>query len=302
MNLVKASLLSFLLMPIVFDSAKAKSSLSDLDTLTTEQERYEKLDELTGTFATQGSSSKMCQGVDLDRLLSDSQDSSYRIRNLAIILLSHCKDSPDADLIASRLIERIESPEERSQVRDTAIQALGGMGEFSLAVKKILLEYAANSKGAIRRENATLALASFAVVDNDILNAVEQLLNAERASSRVVALQCYRALAKPLLEKPEVTNSILERLYTKLPNKKVGFNQTSAYLFVDLIPSSYTAVPTLIKMLEHSPFSRKAVAHTLARIGAPAKSALPMLRRTMFESTGFEQKTLANAIKTLEEQ
>lgn len=117
----------------------------------------------------------------------------------------------------------------------------------------------------------------------------------------MVALQCYRSLAQALLEKPEIANSILERLYTKLPNQKVDFNQTAAYLIVDLIPHSNSAVPILINMLEKSPYSRKAAAHALANIGAPAKSALPTLRRVMSESAGFEQKTLAQAIKTLEE-
>ncbi len=299
MILVKTGL-ALCLSVALCSSVLAKNSLTDFVSLT-EQQRYQALDELIHDgFSDAENATKECQS-NHQALLSASHDASYRVRNLVIILLSRCKEAPKAELIANRFLELIKSPDERSEVRDTILEALGGMGPLTEPIKTLLLDYAANSKGAIRRETATLALASFNVVDDDILDAINKLLNAERASSRVVALQSYRALTKPLLENPEKAKVILNNLYAKLPNQKIDFNQTAAYLIAELVPHSNDAIAILIEMIENSPFSRKSAAHALVAIGAPAKSVLPKMRLVLAQSTGFEKTALAQAVKALEE-
>lgn len=300
MKLDKAGLVSLFFGMALCGPVLAKNALTSFSSLT-EQERYQTLDELLhDDFLATENATKECQ-INEQALLSASHDASYRVRNLVIILLSRCKKMPNAGFIANRFLGLIKSPDERSEVRDTILQALGGMGELTKPIKQLLLDYAANSKGAIRRETATLALASFNVVDDDILDAIDDLLNAKRASSRVVALQSYRALTKPLLENPEKAKAVLKNLYAKLPNPKVDFNQTAAYLIAELVPYSNGAVPVLVEMLENSPFSRKSAAHALVAIGAPAKSVLPNMKLVLAQSTGFEKTALAQAVKALEE-
>lgn len=291
--------LALILSVALCSSVLAKNSLTDFASLT-EQERYNVLDQLRHEeFLAAQNASNECNNHQ-QVLLSASHDASYRVRNLVIILLSRCKEAPNAELIANRFLELIKSPDERSEVRDTILEALGGMGPLTAPIKTLLLDYAANSKGAIRRETATLALASFNIVDDDILDAINKLLNAKRPSSRVVALQSYRALAKPLLENPEKAKVVLQNLYTKLPNSKIDFNQTAAYLIAELVPHSNDAIRVLIDMLENSPFARKSAVYALVAIGVPAKVALPNMKRVLTKSTGFEKQSLEQAVKALE--
>jgi len=80
----------------------------------------------------------------------------------------------------------------------------------------------------------------------------------------------------------------------------VDFDQTAVYLIAQLNPHSNRLIPKLIGMLDSSPYSRKEIAHTLVKIGRPAKQAIPALKKTILESQGFERRTLEQALSTLE--
>jgi len=260
----------------------------------TEQQRFELLSQLTHK------PTEECEGQYLRNLLTASRDDSYRVRNYSVILLSYCASSSQANEIAKRLSDMIKTPNERFEVRDTAISAMGGMGVLTPEIKTLLLDYAANSKGHIRREDATLSLAKFSVIDEEILSAIDVLFNSDFRTSHVVALQCYRLLTDQINEKPELADKIVSNLDARLPSGRVNFDQTAVYLIAELSPHSNRLIPKLISMLNSSPYSRKAIAQTLVQIGQLAKQAIPALKQAMMESQGFERKTLEQALRTLE--
>jgi len=285
---------NILLIPLLFVSALAMANVPKGFNQLTEQQRFELLAQLIHKRTEE------CEGQYLQDLLSASKDDSYRVRNYSVILLSYCASSSQANDIAKRLSDIIKNPNERFEVRDTAISAIGGMGELTPAIKTMLLDYAANSSGHIRREDATLSLVKFSVIDQEVLRAIDVLFNSNFRTSHVVALQCYRLLADQINAKPELADTIVGDLNARLPSGMVDFDQTAVYLIAQLNPHSNRLIPKLIGMLDSSPYSRKEIAHTLVKIGRPAKQAIPALKKTILESQGFERRTLEQALSTLE--
>ena len=258
-----------------------------------EQDKFSLLGELLN------SQSRACQESDVLNLLEASKDTSYRVRNTTVLILAKCNGTPMSERIAVRLIDMIESPDERSSVRDTAISAIAGMGQLTPKIKAILLDKAVHSNGAIRREDATLALASFGVVDSDILLSIKKLLNSDRKSSHNVALMSYRALSEEIKNEPELADQILKDLYPRLPSGRVDFDNHAVYLIAELNVHPNDAVHKMIDMLYNSPFSRKAIAEVLPQFGEAAKDAIPALEKLIPDTEGFEKKTLEKVLADL---
>lgn len=235
-----------------------------------------------------------------DRLMALASNRSHRIRNAIVLLLDSCRASTRTQEIGEFLHAMIENDTERSEVRSSAISVLGGMGEITPQVRSTLKNYAINAKGAVRRENAMLSWSAFGVADDELLDLIYQRFTAQRKSTRVVAVRCLQLLADNLKSKPQKLDDVITVIADNLPSGHIYFDLALVRLAEALQPASKKLMPILINTLEQAPFVRKELASILPQFGAAAKPALPMLRKLADNATGFEGKTINEAILQIE--